>query len=570
MTRLRILVFSATRPARAWRIAERISSEMPDAEICGLVQQPLERLTCLQRQIAAGDIDWIEPNARAFAKASRWLRQALVEILHWVLWFVHGCPRGVHAKAECTPNDLAERCRQSRWPFLLAGELGGEEVAQFARRHNADLIMVLGQVLGQPGLSRDLLDAPSKGLARVLVSDDSDQTTGLPQKGTEFTVEYFATGSDSACLLASLSLPSQAYDGPLGRTLKSDLIADDLLLQAAKSLRRGSEAQASKEVKEWLQRALLPYLEQFEARSRNSFASARGVSSQRRYRSILGLCLHSLLSSPWVMSRNWYRRLKSRYSVTILAHHLVSDSPHRMGISTEDFWRRILFLQRHYRILSLSDADRLLRSGSVSASAVVLTFDDGYCDNFISLRAVAEETGIPVVMFVATQPIEAHQEFDHDLAAGTGGFFPLTWDQIEDWSRRGVEFGSHTRTHFDCGSSDQNRLEQEIAGSRSDLESRLGRPSRFFAFPFGKRENMSAEAKHLAASTYSIFLSSFGGENLPQKGTGRQHLLRKGFYYDPWELELEMQSVFGLVQRSKLRLKRPLSSGRPEPATAKS
>jgi len=270
------------------------------------------------------------------------------------------------------------------------------------------------------------------------------------------------------------------------------------------------------------------------------------------------------------MSRNWYRRLKSRYSVTILAHHLVSDSPHRMGISTEDFWRRILFLQRHYRILSLSDADRLLRSGSVSASAVVLTFDDGYCDNFISLRAVAEETGIPVVMFVATQPIEAHQEFDHDLAAGTRGFFPLTWDQIEDWSRRGVEFGSHTRTHFDCGSSDQSILEQEIAGSRTDLESRLGRPSRFFAFPFGKRENMSAEAKHLAASTYSIFLSSFGGENLPQKGASRQHLLRKGFYYDAWELELEMQSVFGLMQRSKLRLMRPLTSWRPEPTTAKS
>ncbi len=560
MTRLRIVVFSATRPSRAWRIADRISSEMPDAEICGVVQQPLERLPWLQRQIAAGDIDWIEPRARALPKASRWLRKALAEILHWVLWFVHGCPPGVHAKAEFTANDLADRCRQSRWPFLLTARLGGEEVAQFARRQDADLILVLGQ----PGLSRDLLDAPSKGMARVLVSDDSDHTTGLLQKVTEFTVEYLARGSDRACVLASLNLPSQAHDGPLGRTLKSDLIADDLLLQAAKSLRRGSEAQASKEVKEWIQKALFPYLDQFEARSRNSSASPR------RYRSVLGLCLQSLLSSPWAMSRNWYRRLRSLYPVTILAHHLVSDCPHRMGISTEDFWRRIHFLQRHYRIVSLSDADRLLRSGSVSAPAVALTFDDGYCDNFFTLRAVAEETGTPVAMFVATQPIEAHQEFDHDLAAGTRGFFPLTWDQIEDWSRRGVEFGSHTRTHFDCGSSDRSRLAREITGSRTDLESRLGRASRFFAFPFGKRENISSEAMQIAASTYWIFLSSFGGENLPRKGSGRQHLLRKGFYYDPWELELEMQSVFDLVQRSKLKLKRPLSRWRPEPAPAKS
>jgi peptidoglycan/xylan/chitin deacetylase (PgdA/CDA1 family) len=205
----------------------------------------------------------------------------------------------------------------------------------------------------------------------------------------------------------------------------------------------------------------------------------------------------------------------------------------------------------------------------VKVPALVLTFDDGYCDNYITLRAVAEETRTKIALFLATQQVELHREFTHDLAAGTKDFFPLTWDQVKDWSRRDIEFGSHTRTHFDCGSSDRLRLETEIIGSRQDLEMRLGHPCSFFAFPFGKPANISPEAMQIAASTYPIVLSSYGGENLPREGLRPQHLRRKGFYSDPWELELELQCVFDLVQGARMWLKRTIARSRPGPMTAK-
>jgi Polysaccharide deacetylase len=565
MSRPRVLVLSNTRPSRAWRIAERISREMPHAEICGVIQHDFRQLTWIQRLIATGNVDWIGFRGRAPSKASLRFCKVLGELVHLVLWCAHGCPRGVGVKGKFTVKDLAERCRQYSRPFLIAEHGSDENIVEFASRQHPDLVIVLGQ----PSLNRELLDVPLLGLARIVVRGAADATTGRLHEGTELKVEHFAKGSKAACTLASLSLPSQTHDGPLGMTLKSDLVADDLLVQAARSLGWGSQIQASKRMKEWMQRSLSPYLDQFKSPSRQSSA-AQTPPFRERYRSIVKLCAQSLLCFPWIMGRNWYRRLCGRYPVLILAHHLVSDRPHRMGITTEDFWRRIRFLQRHYRIVRLSEAAELLRSGSVSAPAVVLTFDDGYCDNFITLRAVAEETGVMIALFVATQHVELHQEFHHDLAVGTRGFFPLTWDQIRQWSPRGVEFGSHTRTHFDCGSRDQTGLEPEIVGSKRDLETRLGRPASFFAFPFGKHENMSSEAMQMAASTYSIFLSSLGGENLPRKGGRHQHLLRKGFHFDPWELELEMQSVFDLVQTSRSRLKRPLSSCRPEPVTAKS
>jgi peptidoglycan/xylan/chitin deacetylase (PgdA/CDA1 family) len=233
-----------------------------------------------------------------------------------------------------------------------------------------------------------------------------------------------------------------------------------------------------------------------------------------------------------------------------------------MGISTELFWRQVRFLQKHYRIVSMAEAIEMLRFGRVESPTVVLTFDDGYADNFVNLRAVAEETGIPLTLFIATQPVELQQEFQHDLINGIGGVFPLTWPQACYWNRGNVEFGSHTRTHFDCGSHDTAKLEWEIAGSRRDLEQHLGRPVELFAFPFGHKENISSEALELAAASYSHFVSGFGGDNHSRSQKDAQHLLRKNLYANPWELELDLQGVFDLIEtvRRKIRKGRTKSA----------
>src|SRR5262249_43988045 len=206
---------------------------------------------------------------------------------------------------------------------------------------------------------------------------------------------------------------------------------------------------------------------------------------------------------PTVLARNWYRRLRGRYPVLILAHHLISDRPHRMGMSTDQFWRHACFLQKHYTIAGLSEATRLLQAGRLTLPAVVLTFDDGYSDNFLNLRAVTEELGIPVAMFIALQALDLQREFEHDSEKGTQGFLPLTWDQVRYWQARGGEFGSHTLTHMNCGCTDQAVLQDEIVGSKRSLEKHLGRPVDLFAFPFGKVENISPHAAALAPPSYT-------------------------------------------------------------------
>ena len=532
----RILLLSNTRPSRSWKIARRITQELPGAEICGIVQQPMEKLPPAQRRIASGDEE----------SSDTCIRSSWKKLSHAALWWVHGCPRNLNAAEKFTVETLANKCGQMGWPFL-AEEIGGAGIADFIRQQNAGLILVLGSLEGLlPG--SELISVPCNGMVHARRQPVIKDAAGAEQV-FQITVEHFARGAANSFSIASLTIPLQPYDGELGLTLKADVMTDDLLLQAAAGLQTGTAAQASQAAEKWKQKIFGPYLAQLAP---ESVKTMQAESAGLRFRSSWKLCLDTVLLCSLFAIRNWYRRLRGQYPVLILAHHLISDRPHRMGMTTENFWRVLRFLQRHYRIVSLSQALELLRSGDIKVPAVVLTFDDGYADNFVSLRAVADEAGIPVTLFIATQPVELQREFQHDLAHDTQGALPLTWDQIRYWSLRGAEIGSHTRTHCDCGSMDREKLEWELAGSRHDLEIQIGKPVSFFAFPFGQYKNISPDAIDVAASTYSHYASCIGGENLPGKaGKDQCHFHRKKFYSDLWELELELQSVFDLVDAIK-------------------
>jgi peptidoglycan/xylan/chitin deacetylase (PgdA/CDA1 family) len=103
--------------------------------------------------------------------------------------------------------------------------------------------------------------------------------------------------------------------------------------------------------------------------------------------------------------------------------------------------------------------------------------------------------------------------------------------------------GSHTRTHFDCGSQDLDALQEEIVGSKQDLETRIGKPVEYFSFPFGLPENISPQAAELASTTYPYIFSAFGGANLPAPGSEVKHLMRRVHPASLWDLELHLQGV---------------------------
>lgn len=547
MKTLRVLIHSNAESHTVWRLALRIEREVSQARICGIVQRP-----------SPSSCDISTPKGGWLRSVASWLGEGL---LRWV----HATPPNLNGPTQFTDNSLTVECRRADWPLLILEDSGGMDVLDFVRRQDPDLVLFIGAQPADPAL----LAIPHRGSVRMYATKlgsgsidtfPAQETICEDGRGVRIVVESIGDGTVTSPI-AAVEIPAETFDTPVGLALKTILIGNDLLVQAVAHLAAGTPAQAAVETTAWIHKMYPRY---FRPAREMQASESPSETPAWRTRPSWKLFLHSLLLfSPYIVVRNWYRRWSGRFPVVILFHHLVSDRPHRMGLPTEVFLRELQFLQRHYRVVPLAEAVELLRSGQVKSPTVALTFDDGYEDNFVSLRAVAEEINIPVTLFISTLPVEEQQEFQHDRRNGRMGFLPLNWDQIRYWHENGAGIGSHTRSHFNCGSSDLAALEMEIVGSKRDLEARLGKPIPFFAFPWGKAENMSVAAIRLAASTYSCSFSTLGGENFPVGSDASGLLGRKGLVADSWELELSLQSVFELAYRirgaARLRQKKAMS-----------
>jgi hypothetical protein len=254
-----------------------------------------------------------------------------------------------------------------------------------------------------------------------------------------------------------------------------------------------------------------------------------------------------MLAYPALRRRNRRYARQKRFPVVILFHHVVTDRKKHLGIATEQFWKHVRFLKRHYRIAALPEAIQMLERGEVAAPTVVLTFDDGYEDNFLCLRSVVEAENIPVTLFVCTQKVAEQEPFQHDLDRGELGFPALSWDQVRYLDRHSVTIGSHTRTHLDCGRADPETLQFEIGGALEDFQRELGHDVPYFSFPKGKPKNMPAPACAMARQKYPYIFSACGGVNTPPLVPGG--ILKRCSHPDSLiELELLLQSVLDFAR----------------------
>jgi peptidoglycan/xylan/chitin deacetylase (PgdA/CDA1 family) len=72
---------------------------------------------------------------------------------------------------------------------------------------------------------------------------------------------------------------------------------------------------------------------------------------------------------------------------------------------------------------------------------------------------------------------------------------PLSWDAVRLLAASGVEFGAHTKTHPILSAlTDPEELRDEIAGSKTRIESELDRPVLHFCYPNGKMQDIGPAA----------------------------------------------------------------------------
>jgi len=113
-----------------------------------------------------------------------------------------------------------------------------------------------------------------------------------------------------------------------------------------------------------------------------------------------------------------FTALQSRVSalsqIKILAYHRVNnEQPYSPGltVSVSNFTEQIKFLKRH-NIVPLNEAVEMLRSGNKTPlNAIVITFDDGYRDNYSNAFPVLRRFNIPATIFLSVTNVNMHEDF---------------------------------------------------------------------------------------------------------------------------------------------------------------
>jgi len=212
--------------------------------------------------------------------------------------------------------------------------------------------------------------------------------------------------------------------------------------------------------------------------------------------------------------------------IRIMFYHRVADAhPNDWTISTRTFAKQIRWLRRRFEIVTLAEAQARIASGRNSRPTACITFDDGYADNMHFALPFLAKYEIPYTYFVATDFINTGESFPHDAAAGQH-LVPNSPGQLRRLIAAGAEIGAHTRSHSDLGddTSAENMVDQ-IQGCKFELEDVIGHRVRYFAFPYGQKENLCAEAFRIAAAAgYEGVCSAYGGYNFP--GDDPFHLRR--------------------------------------------
>lgn len=255
---------------------------------------------------------------------------------------------------------------------------------------------------------------------------------------------------------------------------------------------------------------------------------------------------------------HWKHKLTDREpKLIILLYHRVLPqiqyNPLNTIITENKFIKQIDVLAKKYPIISLTDAVNQCRSGQAKAKVqIVITFDDGYWDNYEIAFPILRKKGLSASFFLTTDYINDNRPLwdweiitllmrdhfyinsikigDEDLKQGMhesrksftlrvidsmksisieniqdiicflkrcskntssdfAGDHCITWEQARQMSQYGMEIGAHTASHRSLSRLPWEEALYEIERSKSIIEDCIGKSCVHFAFPFGNHKD---------------------------------------------------------------------------------
>lgn len=217
-------------------------------------------------------------------------------------------------------------------------------------------------------------------------------------------------------------------------------------------------------------------------------------------------------SGLYFIVRQWHRLSRSRGAIFL--HHRVNDySRDPLTVDPETFAAQLLAISKRYPV-SPTDAivDRILTNKPLPPTTVAIHFDDCYRDILTNGAPILKALRIPACAFINSGFIDTSRTFAHDDAKYPFTFDMLRSSDLQAWSNQGFEVGAHTVNHVDLGNIAVEAANQEIVQCGQDLEKLIGKPVYLFSFPFGRKDNITAQTRQIVQTAgYTALFSAQDG-----------------------------------------------------------
>lgn len=257
---------------------------------------------------------------------------------------------------------------------------------------------------------------------------------------------------------------------------------------------------------------------------------------------------------------------KDNNQLIILNYHRILD-PNKVrlfddgvfGPTQERFEQEMKWLKKETDIISEDELiDIIYNKKKINRVKSLVTFDDGYRDNYDLAYPVLKKLNIPAIFFIPTKQIEERKLGWWDITAflvkhstlpeielgGDKYFFKnkpetilkiinkikrmnadnvdaflielstklkvdlpsiqlqdnelMTWDQIIEVNKNGITIGSHTHEHAVLSNQNINRMREQIKKSKNILETKLGHSVNTIAYPVGGYRHFNQDAKNVS------------------------------------------------------------------------
>ena len=184
------------------------------------------------------------------------------------------------------------------------------------------------------------------------------------------------------------------------------------------------------------------------------------------------ICLPLVLSSPKTIPA-FAAEDENDVTITVLNYHKIDNMNISLSVLPQDFDQQMAYLkQQGYNSIDTDELYDYMANGTpLPANPILITFDDGYEDNYQNAYPILQKYGLKGTIFVITDFV------------GKPNY--LTWDQIKEMKAHGMNFQSHTVDHKSMTTLSEDQLRHELVDSKKKLDEELNQDTKFLAYPTG-------------------------------------------------------------------------------------